>query len=175
VRLYFPAIYLRRHLWHVARVTTYCPQITSWSLRSINVFSAVRGEYKACKWAEEFLLVSDKEWVIAQLQTSGSLDCIVIASFIYFFDGRMFLRWVVTSITFAPGTLHCRKTRIPCGDKLVMCGLYVWICAGNVILSATNILNQVVSIITATSSSVLYVTSLVYICGQHYAVFMDSL
>jgi hypothetical protein len=39
----------------------YCPQITSWSLRGVNVLSAVRGEYEACRWTEDFLLVSDKE------------------------------------------------------------------------------------------------------------------
>jgi hypothetical protein len=36
----------------------------------------------------------------------------------------MFSRWIVMNITSAPGTLHCRKTRIPCGDKLVICGQY---------------------------------------------------
>jgi hypothetical protein len=36
----------------------------------------------------------------------------------------MFSRWIVTNITSARGTLHCRKTRIPCGDQLVICGLY---------------------------------------------------
>jgi hypothetical protein len=30
-----------------------------------------------------------------------------------------------SNITSARGTLHCRKTRIPCGDQLVICGLYV--------------------------------------------------
>jgi hypothetical protein len=38
-----------------------CPLITSWSLRDINVLSAVREEYRACRWTEDFLLVSDKE------------------------------------------------------------------------------------------------------------------
>jgi hypothetical protein len=42
----------------------------------------------------------------------------------------MFSRWIVTNITSARGTLHCRKTRIPCGDQLVNCGLYVSIIAG---------------------------------------------
>jgi hypothetical protein len=36
----------------------------------------------------------------------------------------MFSRWIVTNITFVRGTLHCRKTRIPCGDQIVICGLY---------------------------------------------------
>jgi hypothetical protein len=31
------------------------------SLRGVNVFSAVRGEYRACRWTEDCLLVSDKE------------------------------------------------------------------------------------------------------------------
>jgi hypothetical protein len=34
----------------------YCPQ----SLRGVNVFSTVRGKYKACRWTEDCLLVSDK-------------------------------------------------------------------------------------------------------------------
>jgi hypothetical protein len=36
----------------------------------------------------------------------------------------VFSRWIVTNITSARGTLHCRETRIPCGDQLVVCGLY---------------------------------------------------
>jgi hypothetical protein len=28
----------------------------------------------------------------------------------------MFSRWIATNITYGRGTLHCRKTRIPCGD-----------------------------------------------------------
>jgi hypothetical protein len=35
----------------------------------------------------------------------------------------MFSRRIVMNITSARGTLHCRKTRIPCGDQLVICGL----------------------------------------------------
>jgi hypothetical protein len=31
----------------------------------------------------------------------------------------------MTNITSARGTLHCRKTRIPCGDQLVICGQYM--------------------------------------------------
>jgi hypothetical protein len=37
----------------------------------------------------------------------------------------MFSRWIVTNITSARGTLHCRNNRIPCGDQLVICGLYM--------------------------------------------------
>jgi hypothetical protein len=37
----------------------------------------------------------------------------------------MFSRWIVTNITSARGTLHFRKTRIPCGYQLVICGLYI--------------------------------------------------
>jgi hypothetical protein len=44
---------------------------------------------------------------------------------IYFFDGRMFSRWIVTNSTSDRGTVHCRKTRIPWGDQLVICGLYL--------------------------------------------------
>jgi hypothetical protein len=32
----------------------------------------------------------------------------------------MFSRWIVTNITSARGTVHCRKTRIPCGDQLIL-------------------------------------------------------
>jgi hypothetical protein len=49
---------------------------------------------------------------------------IVTAFFVSFFKGQMFSRWIVTNITSARGTLHCRKTRIPCGDQLMICGLY---------------------------------------------------
>jgi hypothetical protein len=31
-----------------------------WSLRGVNILSAVRGEYRACRWTEDFLLVSTK-------------------------------------------------------------------------------------------------------------------
>jgi hypothetical protein len=44
--------------------------------------------------------------------------------FISFFEGRMFSGWIVLNITTARGTLHCRKTRIPFGDQLVICGQY---------------------------------------------------
>jgi hypothetical protein len=37
----------------------------------------------------------------------------------------MFSRWRVTNITSARGTLHFRKSRIPCGDQLVISGLYL--------------------------------------------------
>jgi hypothetical protein len=47
----------------------------------------------------------------------------VHALFISFFDGRMVSRWIVTNITSARGTLHCRKPRIRLGDQLVICGL----------------------------------------------------
>jgi hypothetical protein len=43
-----------------------------------------------------------------------------------FFEGRMLSRLIVTNITPARGTLHCRKTRIPCRDQLVICGLYIF-------------------------------------------------
>jgi hypothetical protein len=43
---------------------------------------------------------------------------------ICFFEGRMFSGWIVTNITSARGNLHCRKTLIPCGDRLVVCGMY---------------------------------------------------
>jgi hypothetical protein len=33
--------------------------------------------------------------------------------------------WIVTNITSARGTLHSRKTTIPCGDQLMVCGLYL--------------------------------------------------
>jgi hypothetical protein len=38
----------------------YSTQTMRWSLRGINILSAVRGEYRACRWIEDFLLVSAK-------------------------------------------------------------------------------------------------------------------
>jgi hypothetical protein len=47
------------------------------------------------------------------------------ALFISFFERRMFSRWIVTNITTARGTLHYCKTRIPCGNQLVICGQHI--------------------------------------------------
>jgi hypothetical protein len=41
----------------------------------------------------------------------------------------MFSCWIVTNITSARGTVHCRKTRIPYGNQLVICGQYLAICS----------------------------------------------
>jgi hypothetical protein len=38
----------------------YSRQTMGWSLRRVNILSAVRGEYRANRWTEDFLLVSDK-------------------------------------------------------------------------------------------------------------------
>jgi hypothetical protein len=38
----------------------YSRQTMRWSLRGANILSAVRGEYRACRWIEDFLLVSAK-------------------------------------------------------------------------------------------------------------------
>jgi hypothetical protein len=38
----------------------YSKQVMRWSLRGVNILSAVRGEYNACRWTEDFLLVSAK-------------------------------------------------------------------------------------------------------------------
>jgi hypothetical protein len=38
----------------------YSRQTMRWSLRSVNILSAVRGEYNACRWTGDFLLVSAK-------------------------------------------------------------------------------------------------------------------
>jgi hypothetical protein len=67
----------------------------------------------------------------------------------------MFSRWIVTNITSARRTLHCRKTRIPCGDQLVICGLYCLLpdrahintIATNDILSAA-LLRRIVRVMT---------------------------
>jgi hypothetical protein len=48
----------------------------------------------------------------------GHFGSTVTALFISFFDGRMFSRWIVTTITSARGTLLYRITRIPCGCRL---------------------------------------------------------
>jgi hypothetical protein len=37
----------------------------------------------------------------------------------------MFSRWPVTKITSTGETVHCRKTRIPCGNRLVIFGEYL--------------------------------------------------
>jgi hypothetical protein len=56
----------------------------------------------------------------------GELGSIVTALLISFFEGRLLLRWIVTNISFARGTLLCRKTRITYGNQLVISGLYVY-------------------------------------------------
>jgi hypothetical protein len=45
---------------HSRAVTAYSRQTMRWSLRSVNILSAVRGEYRACRWTEDFLLISAK-------------------------------------------------------------------------------------------------------------------
>jgi hypothetical protein len=54
----------------------------------------------------------------ANIRQFGS---IVTALFMSFFERRMFSCSIVKKITSARRTLHCRKTRIPCGDQLVIC------------------------------------------------------
>jgi hypothetical protein len=82
------------------------------------------GEYRACRWTEDFLFVSDKRMIhsvtvnIRQFKHCNSLV------FISLFEGLMFSRWIVMSITSARRTVHCRKTRILCGDQLLICGQY---------------------------------------------------
>jgi hypothetical protein len=39
---------------------SYSRRTMRWSLRGVNILSAVRGEYWACRWTEDFLLVSAK-------------------------------------------------------------------------------------------------------------------
>jgi hypothetical protein len=41
------------------------------SLRGLNVLSAVRGEYRACRWTEDFLLVRDKRDVVIHSLTAN--------------------------------------------------------------------------------------------------------
>jgi hypothetical protein len=57
----------------------------------------------------------------ANIGQFGLIKNVVTILFISFFEGRMFSRWIVANINSARGTLHCRKTRIPCGDQLVIC------------------------------------------------------
>jgi hypothetical protein len=40
--------------------TKYSRQTMRWSLRGVNILSAVRGEYRACRWTEYVLLFSAK-------------------------------------------------------------------------------------------------------------------
>jgi hypothetical protein len=42
------------------RRDAYSRQTMRWSLRGVNILSAVRGEYRACRWTEDFLLVRAK-------------------------------------------------------------------------------------------------------------------
>jgi hypothetical protein len=76
------------------------------------------------------------------MQTSDTLS-IVKALLIYFFEGRMFSRWIVTKITSARGTLHCRKTRIPYGDLLVIGRLYLPTSLNGVVAQNIDVLNDV--------------------------------
>jgi hypothetical protein len=47
----------------------------------------------------------------------------------------MFSRRIVTNITSASGTVHCRKTRIPCRDQLMIFGHYLSLHATHVVIS----------------------------------------
>jgi hypothetical protein len=90
----------------------------------------------------------------------------------------MFSRWIVTNITSARGTVHCRKTRIPCGEQLVICGLYMrptylnkrrTACGANVQVSVTfsgrrKLQNRSVH---ASAFCKLYITS-IELCGKRY-------
>jgi hypothetical protein len=82
----------------------------------------MRGEYRAYRWTEDFLLIGDRDIVIHNLLHTSISLIIVTAMLIYFFEWRMFSRWIVTNITSVRGTLYCHKTRILCGDQLVICG-----------------------------------------------------
>jgi hypothetical protein len=46
---------------------------------------------------------------------TGQFGSIVRVLFISFFEWRMLSHWIVTNISSARATLHCRKTRISCG------------------------------------------------------------
>jgi hypothetical protein len=69
------------------------------------------GKFSGKNIAENFL--ENFQWKIFHLTS-----LIVTALFISFFEGRMFSRWIVTKITSARGTLHCRKTRFLAGINL---------------------------------------------------------
>jgi hypothetical protein len=81
-------------------------------------------------------------------------------SLVHFFEGRMFSRWIVTHITSARGTLHCCKTRILCGDQLVICGQYtmlrekeqqiVWTCLTTVFEKYISIVRNVSYMLVST-------------------------
>jgi hypothetical protein len=73
---------------------------------------------------EGILPIGQRQGDVMIHSLTANIGQFVTALFISFLEGRMFLLWIVTNITFARGTLHCRKTRIPCGDQLVICGLY---------------------------------------------------
>jgi hypothetical protein len=46
--------------WSLTLREEYSRQTMRWSLRGVNILSAVRGEYRARRWTEDFLLVSSK-------------------------------------------------------------------------------------------------------------------
>jgi hypothetical protein len=94
---------------------TYCPQITSWSLWGVKVLSVVQVDGR---------FPIDQRWDVAIHSLTATIGH-VHALFISFFEGRKFWRWIATNITSARGTLYCRKTRIPCGDRLGICGLCI--------------------------------------------------
>jgi hypothetical protein len=51
----------------IPRTESYSRQTTRWSLRGVNILSAVRGEYRASRGTEDFLLVSANYVVIHSL------------------------------------------------------------------------------------------------------------
>jgi hypothetical protein len=90
---------------------TCCPHITSWSLRSVNVLSAVWEEYRVCSWTEDFLLVSDTGVVIHSLAANiGQFKhC---NSLVYFIEVRIFSRWIVRNIKPCNSLVHFFQVRI---------------------------------------------------------------
>jgi hypothetical protein len=53
---------LERNLYfnEMFKKINYSRQTMRWSLRGVNNLSAVRGEYRECRWTEDFILVSAK-------------------------------------------------------------------------------------------------------------------
>jgi hypothetical protein len=82
----------------------YCPQVTSWSLQSEYVLSALRGEYKAWRWTEDVPIGQRYEDVTIHSLTANINHCNKLVHFflwganVFTFDSNehYFLSWNLT-------------------------------------------------------------------------------
>jgi hypothetical protein len=131
--------FLARELKHTVKVYTkhfrthrledsifqYGPQITSWFPRGVNVLSTVRGGGGSTKHTGGR---KTSYWSAIRRRSDAypnckhrACSCLVL----FFLWGTNAFTLDSNEHTSVRGTLHGRKTRIPCGDELVICGLYV--------------------------------------------------